>query len=167
MNKKGQVFTLDFFIGLFAFIALLVIGFTQLFSFLPNDNFKNLNDDALHISTILVNNGYPNNWNSTNVVFPGVTDKRKLNITKLQHFENIPYSYSKFLFHTDADYLFFFENKTDTLNLSSCVYGFPVSVNQTNCRPLMGNVNYDNLIKTQRLIAHNGSIITMVIYTWK
>lgn len=167
MGNKGQVFTLDFFLGLFAFTALLILGLTQLFSFLPDENFNNLNDDATHISSILIDSGYPTNWNSTNVIFPGISNARRLNITKLKNFENVSYSYSKFLLHVDSDYLFFFQNKTTILNLSSCVYGYPVSINQTSCEPLMGNVNYENLIKTQRLIAHNGTILTMVIYTWK
>ncbi|MBN1175433.1 hypothetical protein JXA48_02200 [Candidatus Woesearchaeota archaeon] len=167
MKRKGQVFTLDFFIGLFAFIVLLVIGFTQLFSFLPNSDFKQLYGDATYLSNVLVDSGYPTYWNSTNVLLPGLADNHRLNVTKLHEFENISYTNSKLLFHITSEYVFFFKNQTDYLNLSNCTYGYPISVNITSCEPNLLSFNYKNLVKTQRLLAYDGNIVTMVIYTWK
>lgn len=164
-SRKGQVFTLDFFLGLLAFIALLALGFTQLFSFLPSAAFENLYDDAVYVSNILIESGYPLDWNETNVILPGVADAHRLNITKLKSYSNLSYEHTKILLHIPSDYIFYFQNKTHNLNLSSCTYGYPI-VSDINCTPQLTSITYKNLVKTQRLLAFNGTILTMVLYTW-
>lgn len=167
MNKTGQVFTLDFFIGLFAFIALLVLGFTQLFSFLPNQAYEQLHEDALYISSVLVEPGYPLTWNVTSVLLPGLADNQRLNITKLSAFHELSYPYSKILLHTTVDYAVMFRNTTQYLNITDCVYGYPIDYTASDCTPDFTSISYKHLIKIQRLVAYNGTIITLELYVWK
>jgi len=146
---------------------LLVIGFTQLFSFLPSSSFEQLYEDSVYISNVLIDSGYPADWNSTNVILPGIANDHELNISKLKNYSLLSYENSKILLHITSEYVFFFKNKTDVQNFTSCTYGYPVDLNITSCEPDLTLIPYKNLVKTQRLLAYDGSIVTMIIYTWR
>ena len=167
LGKRGQVFTLDFFIGLFAFITLLVIGFTQLFNVLPSSDFKDLYSDATYLSNVLVDSGYPMDWNATDVILPGIADNHRVNVSKLKEYKSMSYVNSKLKLHITSEYAFFFKNMTDYINISDCTYGYPIGVKAGTCEPDLDSITYKNLVKTQRLLAYDGNIVTMVIYTWR
>lgn len=163
--KKGQIFTTDYIIGLMLFIFMLVMGAKIIVDIVPSYEYQVVYRDGLYITDLLVSDGYPIDWNDSTVVIPGICDNFRLNQSKLSELDSLSYERTKTLFHTEGDYLFFFRNKTDIINISSCVHGSSVLVN-SSCHPQLDTLSYDHLTTTQRLLIHNSSVIELVVYTW-
>ena len=163
--KKGQVFTTDYIIGLMIFIFMLVMGAKILVDIVPSYSYEIVYRDGLYIADLLVDEGYPSDWNSSTVVVPGVCTNFRLDKSKLVELDGIDYGRTKTLFHTEGDYLFFFKNKTEIMNISNCTYGFPISVN-SSCDPQLDTISYDHLSITERMIIYNSSVIKLVVYSW-
>jgi hypothetical protein len=159
---------MDYIIGLLMFIGMLLISVNMMLSMSNKDNYEPVYREAIHISDILMSDGVPNNWNSTTVITPGllrIDSESRINNTKLASFNSIGYARTKTLFRSDHEYLFFFRNSTRIINMSSCIYGYPISVDE-NCTPMLTSLNYNNLAKIERVVIINSTVVTMVIYTW-
>ncbi|MCF7799121.1 hypothetical protein K9M74_04410 [Candidatus Woesearchaeota archaeon] len=163
---KGQMFTIDFILGMVGFIFLLLIAVKVLLGLIPSSEYEDLYRDNLYISDQLVDAGYPQNWNNTTVIVPGLMSASQLNITKLTQFDSLEYNRTKIIFHVNNEYLFFFKNSTDILNITTCLHGYPLLYNTTTCEPDLTTITYDNLVHTTRLIAHNNTLLQLVIYSW-
>ena len=166
-RRKGQVFMMDYLLGTLMFFALAVMGVVLFVQIVPADNYEKLYADNTYISQMLMSPGYPHNWTNVTVVIPGIADDFRLNISKLHNHDKLGYDETRSLLQTTNDYLFFFENKTHILNLSNCTHGFEVITDPVTCEPDMDDIAYNDLVKTTRLLAHNGTMVTFVLYTWK
>ncbi|MGM5481393.1 MAG: hypothetical protein ACQESE_03200 [Nanobdellota archaeon] len=164
-KKKGQVFTIDFIIGLLGFIFLVLIAFKLIVSIVPNDDFKLLNDENIFITDMLMQQGYPDNWTDSSVIIPGITTDNRLNKTKLEEYDKISYPRTKGLLHIRSDYSLAFYDGGNPINISGCVHGYSVMTN-SSCHPQFDSLSYTNFVKTERFLIFNSSIIKMVVYSW-
>jgi hypothetical protein len=166
MKKKAQVWTIDFIIALIIFIMLVLVAFRLLASADFYDTFEPFYRESISLSESLISSGKPSSWNSTNVIIPGIANNNRINESKLLEFDKISYSNTKSLFHISADYLFYFRNATNILNISGrCSRGYNVTTT-ASCEPNILNLTYSNFLRMDRIVIINSSIIRMVIYTW-
>lgn len=165
IKKKGQILTMDFIIGLLFFLFLLVMSMKLIVDVAPNSNYQILYNNNIYASESLITEGFPLDWNETNVIIPGITSHYRLNLTKLEQYDNLSYGTSKVLLHSNSEYIFFFKNQTNILNITNCIHGYPLQTNEF-CEPKLETISYQNLVKTERLIIHDSQIIQLVIYNW-
>jgi len=164
-NKKGQVWTTDYVIGLMLFILVLIITVKMVISIQPSQDQIIVYRDAVHLSDAILSKGYPANWTTTDVLLPGIADNNRINNTKLLQFQNMEYGQTKILMHTISDYLFFIKNGTGIINTGKCVYGYNITTN-INCEPQLNTIKYENLAKIERMVIYNSTVVVMTIYAW-
>lgn len=165
IKRKGQVITIDFMVGLLFFIFMLVISTKLIVDIVPDTDFEIVYNNNIYASESLISKGFPLDWNTTNVIIPGITNHYRLNETKLTLYDQISYDKSKELLHSNTEYFFIFKNQTDVVNVSKCIHGYNISYNE-NCEPNLTTIQYSNLVKTERLLIYNSKVIQLVIYNW-
>ncbi|MGV8168780.1 MAG: hypothetical protein ACP5N3_01875 [Candidatus Nanoarchaeia archaeon] len=161
MKKKAQVWTLDFVTGLLMFIVILFLALAVIRNNLANtSNYESALRDSDHISAMLVGEGFPNDWNSSNVIIPGIAENNRINFTKLNSFDELTYEKQKLLFQNTGDFLFYFYNGT-VINESKCFWGYPLA----GCNLAIPS-NAENVAKTERVVILNSTITKLIIITW-
>lgn len=166
-NRKGQGFTIDYIVGLIIFIFLVVVAAKLFIDIIPDTGYETTYKNNIFLADTLLDNGYPDNWNSSTVILPGIADNQvRINSTLLSRFQNLSYSRTKTLFHIESEYMFFFQNSSGILNLSSCVYGYPAPVDE-NCTFTLDADTYDHLTKIKRLVIVDGRVAEMYVYVWR
>ena len=119
--SKGQIFTLDFFVGLAIFIVLFMVLLVNLNKYQDQVNTdiisNRLQQKALQITDILIKTqGVPTNWekNNTSLKVPGLASyDRILNSKKVDTFTKLKYNRTKKLLNIDP-YEFYFKLETPT-----------------------------------------------------
>lgn len=164
-QQKGQIFTFDYIIGFVMFIIVVVIAGFQLINILPSTSYATLYEENIYLSNTILQPGYPLDWTPSNVLVPGIADNGRLDTTKLLDFRNFTYDQTKSFLHISNDYLFYFQDKNGVINMSGCIFGFSIPTGP-DCAPQMTVLGYNNLVKTNRLIIYNSTIIEMVLYSW-
>jgi hypothetical protein len=177
-NKNAQIWYTDFIFGftIFLLIVILSIKYVSDNYILPKEEVNEMIFEGRSISESLITEGFPESWNTTNVIRIGLTNgDYVLNISKLTFFANLTesdYSRTKSLLGTRFDFLVFFKNKNNiTLNLSSEFIG-KSGVTESNLNSIE---NPDDLVNIQRYLIHkkgplnnlSSEIIQMRIYLWK
>jgi len=166
-NKSGQVWTLDFIIGLMLFVVMLVVSIKIVLDMYPSQDDVIVYRDAVHLSDNLLSIGYPSNWseNTDTVVLPGIAENNRINTTKLTKFKDIDYGRAKTLMHVTSDYIFFIHNSTTIINTGQCLYGYNLSAD-VSCNPILTTVHYKNLARIDRVVIYNSTVMMMTVYTW-
>jgi len=158
--SKGQVWSLDLFIGIIIFIGTFLFfykfGIAKLS--IEHSGSTDLITDAKLLSNYLVDEGYPFNWSVDNVSLIGITDRNmKLDEAKLKNFSLINYSDTKDIFSFSNDYYVFFQDRYDnnlTINGVSSV-GKDYTTE-----------DIDNIIRVTRFLNYDSDMIRMVVYVW-
>ncbi|MFH1210859.1 MAG: hypothetical protein V1645_03000 [archaeon] len=163
-TNKGQTWAIDFLIGtVMFFIALFV--FYQYYSntsTMDVGELQTIRRDAQAISNSLLSEGYPENWNDTEVERIGIVDEGyRLNESKLTSLTAMDYPTTKSILNTRYDYYFYFlDTNEQTANIST--YGKP-GVNMTNVEEIE---DPDKIVTLSRFVLYNNKIERMVIYVW-
>jgi hypothetical protein len=162
-NRKAQVWTSDFIIGfmIFAIGALLASRF--IIHSVNQDEFLTIRVEGESVTDALLSEGLPTNWTNESVSKIGLTTSNRLNVTKVSNFYNISYNYSRVFVSSNYDFLLFFEYNGTVLNITRCGYG---AIEVVNCTINISGLEYNNLVKTTRLVVYNHSIAKMVLYLW-
>jgi hypothetical protein len=158
-TKKGQVWYIDFMVGLMVFVVVVVIYFEYVDNLSSKE--ENIMDDLIinskAITNSLVAEGYPKDWNTSNVVKIGLTEgNQRINTTKLNQFISMDYIETKSKLRTSYNYYMFLEYKNGSkikLN-GSDEYGYK-------------SLNPSKLVQTTRLLIYNSTIIRMVVHVWQ
>ena len=128
--KKGQVWFTDFVIAtlIFTFVLIAYYTYTTNISKQHSLTADELVSDAESISSSLLLEGFPDDWDSATVQSIGITNNnQRINKTKFNEFMKISYNKTKKLFGTTYDYLLFFLNESgDVQNVEGfCGTGKP------------------------------------------
>ena len=158
-TKKAQVWYIDFMVGIMIFIIVIVIYFEYINNLSERE--ENIVDDLIinskAISNSLVSEGYPSDWNSTNVVRIGITDNnQRINKTKLERYINMSYIDTKTKFRTPYNYYIFLEYKNGSkiqLN-NSDYYGYQYP-------------NAKRLVQITRRLIYESEIVRMGVQVWQ
>lgn len=107
---------MDFVIGLLIFSLVLISYYIYTINISKEDvtALDDLSADAQTVSLALTSEGFPSNWDTTNVVRIGFTDNyNKLDNDKFNEFNKLKYNATKKLLGTTYDYILFFVNESN------------------------------------------------------
>ncbi len=131
--------------------------------------FETLIEDSEHIAAGLLSAGTPPDWNETTVETAGISDgHQRLNLTKLGRLMNLSAQARNRVLSTNANYLIYLKDGQGILNLSGCALSntaiTPETLDEQHCKDLTPDA--DQLVSSERLLFHNGTIIRLVVQTW-
>lgn len=112
------------------------------------------------IADSLLSNGFPDSWNSTNVIKIGLTNNNKINQTKLENFYNLStedYQKTKAVFNTRYNYFFNLSEQITLPNIGN-INGIGLSFQGQNPK---------NLIKITRISIYQNKSVTLNVYIWE
>ena len=151
-------------------LALFLVGIAIFFIYSINqpsqskETFELLNYDGKMIADTLLSQGYPENWNTSNVITIGLTTSNKINQTKLENLYQMiyvqnNYARTKNLLNTGYDYYFFLtENMTVGAGPIEGI-GKPGTTKN--------NINAKDLIKITRYTIYQNKTIPLYLYIWQ
>jgi hypothetical protein len=127
--------------------------------------------DGKIISKMILSEGYPPDWNSTNVLKIGILSSNKIDETKLWMFYNLTkdnagYKNSKHIFNTKYDYYFFLVpsiKPISPLDPELDGIGKP-GLDRNTIIPIE---NPKNLIKVTRFTIYKDQPVTAYVYIWE
>jgi hypothetical protein len=161
LQKKAQTWMFDFFVGFLIFLGLLFLGLGLLRNVDNDSDFFDVKKESERVSSILLSEGFPSNWNSSLVTSPGLLSEHRINVSKLEEFDSLQYDKVKSLMSVHNNFVFYFENTSGIMNVSGkCFRGYDFS----GCDVF--DFNYENLAKTERIVILNSKIILMVVLSW-
>lgn len=123
LNKKAQAWGFDLMVA----VAIFSIGITVFFIYSLNqpaqakEILEKLSYDGKIITNSILSNGYPENWDSGNVVKIGILSDNKINETKLNRAYDLAkdnYEETKNLFNTNYDYFFFLKDESEVISFN-------------------------------------------------
>lgn len=153
-RKRAQVWYADFAIGLLIFMVAIVGFMTYTYTEVTSDeeDLDSLIIDAKVIAASLVSEGYPADWNATNVTRVGLTDgDHRIDQSKLDIFSNLSYSDRAGVMGTTKDYYFYMQYANGT---------------RFNILGQSGNES-DVLVQVTRIVIYNNTMARMVFYLWQ
>ncbi len=165
-EKRAQIWGLDILAGM----ALFLIGIVVFFVYSLNqpgeaqDNFELLFYDGKIIADNLMSQGYPSDWNSSNVISLGISSDDKINETKLERlYEMIytenNYTITKNILNTQYEYYFFLEQNMTINSIDVEGIGKPGATRN--------NIDARNLIKITRFTIYQNKTTPLYIYIWE
>jgi hypothetical protein len=167
MKSKGaQIGSFDLTVAMAIFLVGIMIFF--IYSVNQSDeaqeNFELLFYEGKVVSNNLMSEGYPSNWNSTQVMSIGVMTQEKINQTKLEQIYNMiydenNYSKTKNLLNTQYDYYFFLEGNMTIDGNSVDGIGKPGETRNS--------ISPKNLIKIKRFTIYQNKTTPLYIYVWE
>lgn len=152
LNKsKGQSFSFDFLIACGAFLffmAIIVAQIGQNSKEMSEAKEKNdLIEEAYTISEIFFSEGYPSNWEESNVYILGLESEGRLNYQKLEKFKSMDYQKSLILLGVKNDYnITVFDNQ-------SAIYTIGKSTSE----------NTSSIVRVDRIGILNGTLVSIQI----
>jgi hypothetical protein len=164
LSRRGQIWYLDFVLGITAFLLMLVVFIAFTDAPVDTRTLEDILSEAGAISESLVSTGYPVGWTNDTVQRIGITDGyQRINETLLARFASMSYDRAKGLFGTKYDYVMFFTDKAGTKLVPNgiCIYGY--GSNGTDCDP---GIDARNLVKVERIVILNATPRKLVIHAW-
>ena len=159
-NKKtGQVWFTDFMLGLFIFVIVVFMYYEYAYSIdqSPNKISSDMIADAKAITSSLITQGSPEDWNSDNVNIIGITDgDQRIVPDKLDGLSNMNYTQMKSKLRTSYDLYLFLEEFDGTRITIDGEQGLGLEPS-----------DYDNLVSIERIMVYNSNLIRMVVYVWQ
>ncbi|MDP2925049.1 MAG: hypothetical protein Q8N99_01625 [Nanoarchaeota archaeon] len=162
-SKRSQAWGMDLIIAVMLFLMGMIVFmiYTINSSSESNEEIAQLSLEGELIMTNILSEGYPDDWNSSNVVNIGIIDNEKINQTKLERFYDLSisnYGKTKSIFDTEYDYFFVVDNMT-IRGLGVGGIGKPGTD--------IDNLNTSSLLKISRLTLYNYKVKNSYLYIWK
>ncbi len=116
-GKRGQVWSLDFFISLLLFILTISLAAMILKEHLGQESrsFEKFLLEAETTADKLMSEGYPKYWSSEDVIRAGLLTSDRLSPRKTKEFKNLTYQDSKTLLGITSDYYISFKDENNSL----------------------------------------------------
>ncbi len=153
IDMKAQAWTVDFIIAMLIFSIAITLLIT--FSISGRTDYgmiDNINEFSSHI----MSDGYPTNWNKTNVVYPGILSNGILNETKMINMKDLNESFVSSSYRLSSK---FYVNVTN-LNGSILDIGGPVEIGSNPSHA-------SEIIKEKRFSSFNGAPVIVNLIVWK
>jgi hypothetical protein len=159
MKKSGQGWGFDLIVAMLIFLFGIMAFFVYSLNYDTGteDNFKLMAYDGEVISDSLLSEGFPTNWNTTNVIVIGLTSDNKINETKLQNLyilNETNYDKTRALFDTGFNYYF---NFSEPIMFGS---NYVVGIGKIP-------INQKDLIKTTRFTIYKNKPVSLYLYIWR
>ncbi len=167
MNHKAQVWSLDAIIGVTIFTSAIILFYVYAVNFSDDAQvaLTEMQNDGKFVSSNLLSEGSPRNWNLTHVEVPGISNRNRINQTKLDllYLVNQDYNKTKRLLNTRFDYYFFFNQPLTANNTLLDGIGKP-GLNRTT---IISIENPRNIVKTQRYVIYQNEPAVLTLYLWE
>jgi len=162
-NKKAQGWGLDLSVALmiFMFSMTILYLFSVNYSKSEQEEFEKVLYDSKIVVENIISEGYPENWNKTNVKSIGILSQGKINKTKLEFFYNLTqtdYPKTKRMFDTQYDYFLSVE-KNFTIS-SGEIKGIGKPGTDLN------DINSKNLVRAERFTIYKNKPTKVYLYLW-
>ena len=157
--KQGQIWYTDFMLGILIFVIVILIyyNFAHTYSQDASDALSDLIMDAKSISSSLIQQGSPNDWNQSNVRVIGLTDgNQRLVQEKLDMFANMSYSQARTKLRTPYEFYVYLEAINGSRIVVDGKQGIGSYSNET-----------DNLVSLTRVVIYDSKLTSMVVYVWQ
>ncbi len=145
--KLAQAWGFDLLIATMIFFATVFVFFIYSINY-PlegKEDLSSLEYEASIIAENLMSEGYPADWDESNVVTIGISTSGKINETKLSNFQELDYDHTRNLFNINNDYY---------VNLSGNLIGELPS-------------DPESLIRVDRLTIYENKPVTLSVYVWR
>jgi len=157
ISRKAQVWYTDFIVSVLIFMIALVIYFEYVNNLSKEEESKidEMLMSAKVMSNSLMSEGYPDEWNQSNVEIIGIIDDKRINQTKIENFYNMSHNSAKLKFGLSQNYYFYLEDRN----------GQKMGISEkeaTGEEP----VNPVKLVKLNRVTIYNNSIVKAVVQIW-
>lgn len=174
-STKGQLWSLDFIIGVLIFLVTVVFFFVQMNSLelTPQTSLNRLVLEAQDISTTLMSEGYPPAWTASTVVVPGIVTDARVNSSRLNELVLLNYSVLQGLLRVSDEFFVFIEQGNGCVLPLDGRYGVGnplVSVPASGCvAPTSVNVNPaspETVVPITRYVIYNATPARLHVYVW-
>ncbi len=160
-RRRAQAWGYDLVIAAAIFtIALVFFYFYTINNSRETEEvFQKMFSEGDLIGSFILSEGYPENWNPSNVVSIGLLSRGEINETKLESLYSLTlsdYNQTKKLFNTKYNYYFSLEGKNFSIN-SQPVSGLGENYNNHECQ---------NLIKLTRFVIYQRAPATLNLFVW-
>ncbi len=167
-NRKAQVWSFDIIIGVTLFLTAVILFYVYAVNFSNEGQnaIEELNKDGEFVSSNLLSEGFPKNWNLTNVAVPGIASQRRINQTKLDLFYQLnaqSYNTTRRKLNTRFDFYVFFSNRTVANGSVIDGIGKP-GLNRTT---ILNAESPRNIIASDRYVIYNNEPMVMTVYLWE
>ncbi len=168
MNTKAQVWSLDVIIGVTLFLSAIILFYVYAINFSDEaqEKAQDLENDGKFVSSNLLSEGSPSDWNLTHVDVPGIANKNRINQTKLDLLyllNSQDYNTTKRLLNTRFDFYLFFTQPLTANGTQIDGIGKP-GLNRTTVITLE---DPKNIIKTLRYVIYQNEPTVMNLYVWE
>ena len=160
MKKGAQAWGLDLMVAITIFLAGIILFFFYALNFSSErvEVFDALSYEGKIIGDSLFSEGFPNDWNETNVVSIGILSNGQVNNTKLKRFydlanTSVGYAKTKNLFNVLDNYYVYFEDPIVIDGVTINGIGIPES-------------GQKNLARITRVMVQDGQIKNLNINVW-
>ncbi len=164
MKKSGQVWSMDIVIAFIIFLTAIIILFVYSINY--SGEVEKTYDKLIYDGDIIMENlfleGYPNDWNSGNVINIGIVSNNKINETKLERFYNFArddYPKTKYIFKTSYNYYFFLQDNM-TINSSEIEGIGEPGINENE-------INSQDLVKITKFTIYKEKPTIAYLYIWQ
>lgn len=155
MNKKGQHIAMSTMILLMIFMGALTFVLTEL-QHNPKESqdiYTILSREASRIASNMLREGYPQDWDTTNIRWLGLCENTILNETKVTYAQTLPYETIRTSTNTLYD-VFIVVNETETIGTFATVEEF-------------FSQDYPTIIRERRVANTNtGEAVTIDVYIY-
>ncbi len=158
-SKKAQGWGFDVIFASMIFISAILIFYIYTLnnSNQSEETFSSMQYDGNLIGNMLLSEGLPLNWDSSDVIAIGISSDNKINETKLEKFYNLSitnYPKTTSIFHTKVDYFINFSQPIKISEIDINGIGKPIAESS-------------NLVKITRVTIYKDKLITLNIYLFK
>ena len=164
-RNKGQVSTLDFVVGFSIILVTLVLGLRYVTEAAAPGEFDDIQQQAVAMSQSLMSEGVPADWTVDDVSAVGLMSDNKLNKSKVDLMASMSYGGMRQVLDSDFQLYVYFTNRTHTINVSGCGFGND-DILTGGCTVDLSMVDYSHIVRIDRFVAYNDSILTMVVLVW-
>lgn len=163
INKSGQIWGTDLVIAAVIFSVTLVFFYIYTFNQSAESEmaFESLSYEGGIITETLLSQGYPEEWNETNVVQLGVLSEGKINETKMEIFYNMSsgdYFNLKRILNSRYDFYFFLSENISLSYTEVDGIGAPGITRD--------NLEAEDIIKIERIVIYKNKPTTANLYVW-
>ncbi|MEM4625783.1 MAG: hypothetical protein QXJ28_03410 [Candidatus Pacearchaeota archaeon] len=154
INKKSQVWGIDLLVAIMIFTLGIFFAYLYALNYYSESKsiIEELSYEGFLISSILLSEGSPSNWNYNNFNTIGITDSGRINQTKLDYLSNISYPLMKKGLRARNN---FFINFTGMKINGEYVGGIGKEP-----------TNFKNLVKTERISIYDNFPVKINVYIW-
>ena len=159
MKKTAQAWGFDLMVAMTIFLAGILIFF--LYTINLTNQTEEILDTLLYDGNAIVNSllseGFPINWDTSNVQKIGLLSNKKINVTKLENFNTLAetdYLRTKAIFNTRFNYYMEFQENI-TLSLGE--------IEGIGLKPL----NETNVVQIKRVTIYKDKPATLSLQVWE